>query len=90
MEIKKVDLKDKVFTLAYDDCAYDFYDEAFDQVTFISNHRDYTSKGELSHLELDNVIDAYVLAQIARHIGEELPLTKFQLEVIKTIQKAGD
>ena len=59
MKIKKVDLKDKVFTLAYDDCGYDFYDEHFDPVTFISNHRDYSSKGELSHLELDNVIDAY-------------------------------
>lgn len=35
----------------------------------------------------DNVVDAYVLAQIARHIGEGLPVTKFQDEVIKNIKK---
>lgn len=33
----------------------------------------------------DNVVDAYVLAQIARYIGEGLTLTKFQDEVVRTI-----
>ena len=34
----------------------------------------------------DNVIDAYVLAQIARHIDRHIPLTKYQEEVIHKIQ----
>jgi crossover junction endodeoxyribonuclease RuvC len=33
----------------------------------------------------DNVRDAYVLAQIARHIGEKLPLTSFQQDVIDVV-----
>jgi hypothetical protein len=41
----------------HDDYCHYMYDELWDEVTFISNHRDYSSQGQHSNLDIQDCID---------------------------------
>jgi hypothetical protein len=66
--------------LGYDQDCHWMYDELWYDVTFISNHRDYADKGNLSHLTIEHILDndipeGYEAVPVSAYIHGGIALT---------------
>lgn len=66
-------------TISYDE-SYHYWDELWESVTFISNHRDYSDKGNLNHMTIQHVLnnelpEGYQAIQINAYIHSCIKLT---------------
>jgi len=70
--------------IGYDDYAEHMFDDLWHGVSFISNHRDYADKGDMSHIRIESILDGdipegYEVAKIHAYIhgGISLSLGSF-------------
>jgi hypothetical protein len=64
--------KGKFYSIEHDGDASYFLNYLFDNVTFISNHRDYSDKGPLSHFQVEHITDNELPENI-----EAVPITAY-------------
>lgn len=81
MKIETLKINDKYdFELWYDDFSHQFYDELWiNDITFISNNRDYKSQGKFSDFDLDNY----------DNIGEFIDLDEYEVIPINSYIHGG-
>jgi hypothetical protein len=81
VEVIKIDANKRI-VIWYDDMSDYMYEELWQEITFITNHRDYKSQGPLADSELEDIdleihdivpITAYIHSGIALYIGHSRP-----------------
>jgi hypothetical protein len=89
--VLRIEIPFKVFSIFYDECSSYLYDDLWENdVTFLSNHRDYRSQGDNKNFDIEEVIETqgacldkgYTFAVVNAYIhsGIALSLSKFDCQ----------
>jgi len=79
MEIENYTTNGYKVTIEYDECSW-LYDELWQGVSFISNHRHYCDAGELSHIRIESILEGdipegYECVPVTAYIHGQIALT---------------